>query len=123
MPINSAAPPGSPASFFDVFVESSFFDITYRVADATGEHVYHEHGTSPSGRMSFFDVFVELRDLDSDGDGFYDSFFDVFVDFQIVGPRDAFGNSDLRTTTTGTYEGGPTPALATSWGRIKGLYR
>jgi hypothetical protein len=114
-------PPGSIDSFFDVFVEASFFDITYRVQDDTGQHTYHVHGTSPSGRMSFFDVFVELHNPAPYPDGTVDSFFDVFVDFQIAGPQG--GGPDCREHTTATYEGGATPAARGSWGAIKALYR
>ncbi|HYM80881.1 MAG TPA: hypothetical protein VEY91_05665 [Candidatus Limnocylindria bacterium] len=121
VPIKPSAPPGSVDSFFDIFVDVSFFDITYRVADDGGEHTYHVHGTSPSGRMSFFDVFCELRNPAPHPDGSVDSFFDVFVDFQMVGPQS--GIPDMRTHTTGTFEGGPTPVSNTTWGSIKGRYR
>jgi len=121
VPIDPGAPPGSVDSFFDITYDLSFFDITYRVADATGEHTYHTHGTSPSGRMSFFDVFVELRNPTPYPDGTVDSFFDIFVDFEISGPRNS--GADCRSHTTGTYEGGATPAARNSWGAIKALYR
>jgi hypothetical protein len=120
VPINPG-PPGSIDSFFDVFVDLSFFDITYRVADDTGEHTYHVHGTSPSGRMSFFDVFIELRNPAPYSDGTVDSFFDVFVDFQLFGPHGS--QSDLREHVTATYEGGVTPVSGKTWGAIKSLYR
>jgi hypothetical protein len=121
VPINPGAPVGSIDSFFDVFVSESFFDITYRVADDTGTHTYHTHGTSPSGRMSFFDVFVELHNPVPYPDGSVDSFFDVFVDANIQGPRNA--QPDCREHTTGTYEGGATPTTSSTWGAIKRLYR
>jgi hypothetical protein len=114
-------PPGSIDSFFDVFVDASFFDITYRVADDTGEHTYHDHVTSPSGRASFFDVFVELRSPNPYPDGTVDSFFDVFVDLQIAGPKS--GTPDMREHTTASFQGGPTAAARSSWGAIKSLYR
>ncbi len=120
VPINPG-PPGSIDSFFDIYYELGFFDITYRVADDTGEHTYHVHGTSPSGRMSFFDVFIELRNPTPYPDGSVDSFFDVFVDFQMTGPRN--GSPDMRTHTTGTYEGGVTSTPGRTWGAIKRLYR
>jgi len=121
VPINPGPPPGSIDSFFDVFVSPSFFDITYRVADDSGEHTYHVHGDSPSGRMSFFDVFVELRNPTPYPNGTVDSFFDVFVDFQISGPPGT--QPDCREHTTGTFEGGATPSARDSWGAIKALYR
>lgn len=79
-------PPGSLESFFDIYFEVAFFDITSRVADDSGERTYQVRGTSPSGRMSFFDVFVELRNPVPLSDGTVDSFFDVFGDFQMTGP-------------------------------------
>jgi hypothetical protein len=120
VPINPG-PPGSIGSFFDVLVDPSFFDITYRVADDTGEHTYHVHGTSPSGRMSFFDVFVELQNPNPYPNGTVDSFFDVFVDFQMFGPQTSA--PDLRMHTTGTFQGGETPVAGQTWGAIKALYR
>lgn len=120
IPINPG-PPGSIDSFFDIFVDLSFFDITYRVADDTGEHTYHVHGTSPSGRMSFFDVFVELQNPTPYPDGSVDSFFDVFVDFEMLGPQN--GQPDLREHMTGSYQSGATPTSGTTWGTIKKLYR
>ena len=123
VPVNPAAPPFSAASFFDVFVDASFFDITYRVADDTGEHTFHIHGTSPSGRMSFFDVFCELKNPVPDALGHIDSFFDVFVDFQMVGPQPPAGTSDMECRTTGYFDGGPTATSPASWGAIKGRYR
>jgi len=117
-----AGPPGSVASFFDVFVDASFFDITYRVADATGAHTYHMHGTSPSGRQSFFDVFIELRNPAPQPDGSVDSFFDVFVDFQMApGPRN--GLPDQRIQMTGTYQTGTVDVAGRTWGTLKSLYR
>ncbi len=121
VPINPGAPQYSVDSFFDVFVTSSFFDITYRVADDTGEHTYHTHGTSPSGRASFFDVFIELRNPAPDPQGHIDSFFDVFVDLQLSGPPSS--SPDVREHTTGTYAGGATSAAGRTWGAIKSLYR
>lgn len=121
VPINPGAPPGSAASFFDIFVDANFFDITYRVRDDVGEHTYHSHVTSPSGRMSFFDVFCELRNPAPYANGTVDSFFDVFCDFQMAGPQG--GAPDMRVHTTGTFEGGPTPTAGTSWGALKGFYR
>ena len=120
VPINPG-PPGSIASFFDIFVDASFFDITYRIADDTGEHTYHSHTTSPSGRMSFFDVFVELRNPAPYPDGSVDSFFDVFVDFQMAGPQN--GQPDMHTHSTGTFVSGATPVAGRTWGAIKSLYR
>jgi hypothetical protein len=122
VPINPAAQPGSVASFFDIFVESSFFDITYRVADDDGEHTLHTHCVSPSGRMSFFDVFVELGNPVPDASGHYDSFFDVFVDMEMQGPR-VPGVPDASCQTTGDFSGGATAATTTTWGRLKSLYR
>ena len=121
VPINPG-PPGSIDSFFDVFVADDFFDITYRVADNTGAHTYHMHGTSPSGRQSFFDVFVELRNPAPYPDGTVDSFFDVFVDFQMAaGPRN--GLPDQRIQTTGTYQPGTVAVADRTWGVLKELYR
>jgi hypothetical protein len=121
VPIDPLAAPGSVDSFFDIFIESSFFDITYRVADDTGEHTYHTHVTSPSGRMSFFDVFVELRNPAPYPNGTVDSFFDVFADFQLAGPPSSA--PDMSGHTTGQFEGGATPAARNTWGAIKQLYR
>lgn len=114
--------PGSIDSFFDVFVDVGFFDITYRVADATGAHTYHMHGTSPSGRQSFFDVFIELRNPAPYPDGSVDSFFDVFVDFQMApGPRN--GQPDQRIQMTGTYQSNTVAVAGSTWGVLKSLYR
>lgn len=122
VPLHPGAPPGSIESFFDVFTELSFFDITYRMACDDGEHTFHIHCDSPSGRMSFFDVFLELGNPVPDAQGHYDSFFDVFVDIQLSGPMNP-ALPDARCRTTGNFAGGPTPTAATSWGRIKSLYR
>jgi hypothetical protein len=119
VPLHSGPPTAS--SFFDVFIDASFFDITYRVRDDVGEHTYHVHGTSPSGRMSFFDVFVELQAPQPYPDGTVDSFFDVFVDFQMAGPQT--GLPDMREETTATFVGGPTPTTRSTWTSLKALYR
>lgn len=128
LPINPGLPPGSPASFFDVFIEDSFFDIEYRVADGTGYHDLHLHGTSPSGRMSFFDVFVELHDTTPDAGGAVDSFFDVFVDFAIAGvdvcpipPCDPPPPPDLSMRSNGTRVPDPVAVQPTTWSGIKKL--
>ena len=128
LPINPIAPPGSPASFFDIFVDDGFFDIEYRVADGGGYHDYHVHGTSPSGRMSFFDIFVELNDTTPDASGAVDSFFDIFVDFAMVGsnlcpipPCDPPPPPDLRMQTNGSRVPNPVPVLPTTWTGIKTL--
>jgi hypothetical protein len=114
--------PNLPASsFFDVFVDVNFFDITYRVLDPTGSHTYHVHGTSPGGRLSFFDVFVELHDTTPDGGGRVDSFFDVFVECSLNGLPP--GEPVLRLATTGSYVPAPVAIENATWSGIKNLLR
>jgi hypothetical protein len=113
--------PGSVASFFDIFVESSFFDITYRVADDDGEHTLHTHCVSPSGRMSFFDVFVEL------GNPFRLVWSVRKLLRRVRGHADAGprvpGVPDASCQTAGDFAGGATAAHTTTWGDWKSLYR
>ena len=124
LPVNPAAPPGSIDSFFDIFVDDSFFDITYRVADPSGDHTYHSRGESPGGRMSFFDVFVELPlDPDSDDDGYIDSFFDVFVDFRVSASHPCPCPTDICLRTNGTFKENPVPVVGATWTNIKNLLR
>jgi hypothetical protein len=125
LPINPGATPGTAASFFDIFVDDSFFDIHYRVADPGGYHDYNVHGVSPSGRMSFFDVFVELNDLTPNPGGAVDSFFDIFVDFAIgPGPCAPFrcnDPEDLCMVTNGSRVPNPVAVRSTTWSNIKAL--
>jgi len=127
LPINPGAPPGSIDSFFDVFVDDSFFDITYRVQDPGGYHDIHESGMSPSHRMSFFDVFVEIPlGTVPDSQGRIPSFFDVFVDFGIIGPRCPnppcpIDPNDVCFRTTGSRTSDPVPVISSTWSGIKSL--